>query len=425
MVTIQETTLTAIADAIRAKGGSSEMMTPLEMPQVIANIPVGSSDSTIDLSMKNIHGGDLSSRSTANCYVVKTNGTYKLPLIYGNAIKNGAVNSAAYTKVGTTEYEHDFVNHLGNIITSPYIDKNSGFNVSVCEIVWQDSEDMITNLELVDGGDCKYLKFDASIPEINGNAIIAIRDSNGTIIWSWHIWCCTDDLTPLVFTNNTNIDYSLMPFNLGWKWDSVEKLKGKNVFYQWGRKDPMPCPATYNSNTDITLYGTRTYSKSVVASTIQAGITNPYTFYYNSSSPYNWFGSVSYYNLWDANCNTTGCSDNNTVKTIYDPCPVGFKIPNGNTFTYFSTSNVVGSFDNGWTFKKNSTDTVGNFFPASGSRGYGSGSLGNVGSNGYCWSSAAYSQHHAYFLYFYSSDVLPQFNFSRAYGFSVRPVAEF
>jgi hypothetical protein len=74
-------------------------------------------------------------------------------------------------------------------------------------------------------------------------------------------------------------------------------------------------------------------------------------------------------------------------------------MPNGNTFTGFNTSTVVGPFTNGYYFKKNSSDSIGTFFPAS---GYidSSGLLYNVGSIGSIWLSAAKSVNHAYHLEF-------------------------
>jgi hypothetical protein len=199
-----------------------------------------------------------------------------------------------------------------------------------------------------------------------------------------------------------------------------------NWFYQWGRPTPTLPPKDYDSTSDATNYGEKkvTYSQGA-ASTYGVGIQNPQMYYRNNSSyPYNWFGSSSYYNLWDASCTSEGNSDNNVVKTVYDPCPVGFKMPNGNTFTYFSTTNVVGSFNNGWKFKRNSSDTTGVFFPASGYRDNQYGLLYDVGSIGDVWLSSAYSQRNVYHIYFSSSGVKPQVIEKRSFAFSVRPVQE-
>ena len=76
----------------------------------------------IDLSMVDIQGNIRNTATTANCYVVKESGTYRIPLVYGNAIVNGSTNSASYTKVSGT-YSLDFVNGAGTIINTPFIEK--------------------------------------------------------------------------------------------------------------------------------------------------------------------------------------------------------------------------------------------------------------------------------------------------------------
>jgi hypothetical protein len=100
-------------------------------------------------------------------------------------------------------------------------------------------------------------------------------------------------------------------------------------------------------------------------------------------------------------------------------------------YQYFNVVDKDGSgtissadFLNGWYFKKNSNDEVGAYYPASGSRNYGSGGLLIVGSNGYYWSFAPYSQARARYLSFSSGGVGPLDGNYRAGGFSVRPARE-
>jgi hypothetical protein len=186
----------------------------------------------------------------------------------------------------------------------------------------------------------------------------------------------------------------------------------------------MLCPSAYNSTSNHASYGALSYAAASIASNIQTGIKNPATFYkYNSSYNYNWFqtNSGKTYNLWDAACTSTGNSDNNVVKTIYDPCPIGFKMPNGNTFTGFSIINNANGIVK---FTRYSGDSTGVGFPMSGCRGGSDGSLSSVGSYGYVWLSSAYSQRYAYGLRFNSSNVHPQYYAYRASGFSVLPVQE-
>lgn len=372
-----------------------------------------------DLSMRDIHGNIRNTATTANCYVIKKKGTYRIPLVYGNAIVNGSTNSASYTKVNGT-YSLDFVNGAGTIINTPFIEKQ--VTISRAELAIADEDNIFTDISVssnpnvTDISNCGYIQFKvSSVPSTGANGVISVRNSSGTAIWNWHIWIWEDNLSTVSITNSSGVTYNILPYNLASKWDNSEKAFIKNWYYQWGRSVPMLCPSAYNSNTDSNSYGTFFFKMANSADSYSQGIANPTTFYYNSKSSYNWFGSTSYYNLWDANCTTTGASDNTTVKTVYDPCPPGFKIPNGNTFTGFSQSNG-GSFNNGYTWN-------GSFFPASGSRNYSNGSLSEGNDIGNVWTSAAQSQKYAFHLQF-NSVVAERYYRQRAYGLSVRPVAE-
>lgn len=377
-----------------------------------------------DLSKFDIYGNAIS-QTTANCYVVSKADTYKIPLVFGNALKNGATNSAAYTNNGGS-YSHDFVDFNGTKVTSPYIETVSGTAASA-QLSIADTDGIFTDISIVDGSPCRYLQFKVnSVPATGANGVLSIKNSSGVIMWSWHIWVWADSLATVEITNSTSVKYKILPVNLASKWNDTAKTKIKNWFYQFGRPNPMLCPSTYNSTNNHASYGSLGFTTASAASHLYKGIQNPTTFFNDDSSYYDWFDTNSgkTYNLWDAACTSTGNSDNNVVKTIYDPCPIGFKMPNGNTFTGFSTSNVVGSFANGYKFKRYSGDTVGVFFPASGARDRSYGSLHSVGSYGFVWLSSAYSLYSAYFLNFYSSSVNPQDFYYRAQGCSVRPVQE-
>ena len=58
--------------------------------------------------------------------------------------------------------------------------------------------------------------------------------------------------------------------------------------------------------------------------------------------------------------------------------------------------------------------------PMAGLRYYNSADVYNVGSNGRYWSSTPLDANNAYYLYFYSSYIYPQYSEFRAFGFSVR-----
>ena len=369
-------------------------------------------DEVVDLSLQDIYGNPIN-RSTANCYVVSKPGKYKFPLVYGNAIKNGKVNTAAFTNNGGS-YSHDFVDGYNNVITSPYI---SGDSLSAILYNIGDETDLIENVELKQEEGIYYIHFKVKeIPSVGANMFISVTPLVSPM-WSWHIWLWPHDLSPVEITNSTGVKYNIMPVNLASKYDS-DGVHIKNWFYQWGRPNPMLLPSAWNSTTDHTP---GSITKTSKASDLATGLNNPSTFYYNSASPYNWFGDKSYYNLWDAACTGTGNSDNDTVKTVYDPCPVGWKVPNGNTFTGLSGLSSANGIVK---MRRYSGDTVSVGFPMSGCRGSSDGSLYGVSSYGYVWLSSARSRDYAYLLSFNSSNVDPQNYNDRASGFSVRPVQD-
>ena len=402
-----------------------------------------------DLSLYDIHGYNAISRTTANTYVVRNPGHYVIPLIYGNSIKNNQINDRAYTNNGS-QYSADFVNYLGNQIVSPYIENDTGVNAFSAELVWQTSSDMITSVSILQGSDCNYLRFTVdNIPSVNGDAVLAIKDENGNIMWSWMIWAVSEDIKTTTIVNNTGVEYIMMTFGLGAIFDS-NKTKYVVPHFQWGRKDPMCPPASYNSNNNMVLYDINgnvyngfgvfgTADDSSNEKTVKNSIRYPNLFFTQyDSTKYNWNNLDWFVNFWNANMTaSSSLADDQdiAIKTIYDPCPRGFMIPSGRFATGFTSTgsntsnsaefNIIGSWNNGWTFKKNSNGTEGLYVPAAGYRRRISGSLYDVGSNGYWWSYAPYSQAYSRSLGFYSGYVYPLNNYYRALGFAVLPAQEF
>lgn len=218
----------------------------------------GSPESPCDLSTEG--GGG---RTTANCYVVNAAGTYKLPLVYGNAIVNGKTNSQAYS-------DSHFVDYNNRPITDPWIKKSSG-TPKDATLVWSDGFYMFTDVHLE--GD--YLVFTINKEYLQqANAIVAVRDATGTIMWSWHIWVTERDINKtheVEDYKDSSTKYQMMSSNLGWvdgkqvyydlrelkftftqtKTNDVKTMTvtqegatfdykdAGSTYYQWGRKDPI------------------------------------------------------------------------------------------------------------------------------------------------------------------------------------------
>ena len=387
-----------------------------------------------DLSYYDVQGRLQNTRETANSYVISKTGYYKFPLVYGNAITGDTINSSAYTNEGGT-YQADFVNYEGNKITSPYIEKDTGVSAVSASIEISDTDDIIDEIGITSypNEDCRFLRFRVKQVQSTGaNAVISIRNGANNIMGSWHIWLWKESLEPVEIRNHEGNSYNILPVNLGSKYDSTGHLI--NWYYQWGRKDPMLLPESYNSNTDHAYYGTTSFSIEPCAASVAESIKNPCTFYkYDYNYKSNWVQLNYYYNFWDATCKSVGDTEKVIVKTIYDPCPRDFTVPNARVFTGFTSTggntntaeqfNVIGSFANGWYFKKNENDSSGAFFPASGYRNNSSGGLSDVGVNGGYWSAGVSSSSAAVCLIFGSGYVSPLIYNYRAFAFPVRPVA--
>ncbi|MBS4767034.1 hypothetical protein KG007_12595 [Alistipes sp. kh20] len=436
-------------------------------------------ESDLDLSMTK------GSRNTANCYVVNASGTYTLPLVYGNALRDGDPNTAAYTSTKSgTDVLTGFVNHLGDAISEPYIYDNPGCTPADACLVWQDAEGLVQNVSLT--ADKQNISFEVPRETIRqGNAIVAVRDASGLIMWSWHIWVTDYVLDSDVRTVTTvySVGYDFMPVNLGWcdgpttvyesRRVSVRLTQagtgqtalftldqpaatvvdpGNNTYYQWGRKDPM-LPGIFKAGsyvaddkscyTDSDKPGYAFNSSDLYSSDISEWIKAPYCFNTND------YMDMKYFNLWNADNTTTDVNNDTVVKTVYDPSPVGYCLPPVNAFTgttaygsmtsgesaygYMFNSPYASSADydanNGWVFYCNRMadrgiyDPAGGtiYFPAMGFRG----SSGVFGSgSGRYWTGTAISTDTSGNFSFSSYQIDPRIDSNRYSGMPVRPIRE-
>ena len=429
--------------------------------------PLGTATAPYDLSLHD-HNGNATARNTANSYLISAPGHYRIPLVYGNAFKNGNDNPSSYKTSNTGTYIlSTFKDHLNHDITNPWIEKSNTANANIdgAKIVWSDEKDLVTSPTIAhDASGDGYLDFEVKATDIkSGNAVVAVT-KGGTVVWSWHLWFAPKSaLNKIEVTNHQGVKYNFTEETLGWKPKGevttytaprtvkvkVEqtianggvkqitvlnitqnpggKKEGISTLYQFGRKDAFP-------GTDTTPDGSFNENGGDNMS-VMNGIQHPETFYIWGLS---WYNSYNQYNLWSMDNTTTGNNDNSVVKTVYDPCPAGFHMPASNAFTGITangqnggTTNVDGTDDwqtyvnnFGHNFWTSSSKTATINFPASGQRGYYDGSLGYVGDDGYYWSAVPSSATNGCLLYFYLSYVRPLYNNTRTYGYAVRPVSE-
>ena len=207
-----------------------------------------------------------------------------------------------------------------------------------------------------------------------GNALIGAFDENGKVLWSWHIWVCPDVVSREGNTFNEDYlehwkvnDYDFMDRNLGAlanrpNESAPENQKGvaaMGLLYQWGRKDPFIGPNYSNDNfsgegrIDVVHYYQEweTYaSPSTDTTPIAYTIEHPtHLIWRGPNSKPNGLSQIaengSY--LWGTNGGFSTTIIELGSKTIYDPCPVGYRVPPVNAFVFKSPILNVQNANNG------------------------------------------------------------------------------
>ena len=179
-----------------------------------------------------------------------------------------------------------------------------------------------------------------------GNALVGLFDSRGNCIWSWHIWSV--DYAPAAVAQTYKSGAVFMDRNLGALTTDYTKPESRGLYYQWGRKDPMIYPSLFRSNqwnepirADAVYAAGFEYAESYprdVASpydimTVEWAVAHPTT-YMDGAFFEDWeeWTSVSDWlharnsNLW-GNRTTGKTIVMVTDKSIYDPCPPGWRVP--------------------------------------------------------------------------------------------------
>lgn len=251
---------------------------------------------------------NLSEYGTSNCYIVSESGAYTFDAsVRGNSTESVGIPASVEV---LWETKNTTKTSAGEIIRSGSVELSGDF------------------VNFVANG-------------VEGNALIAVKDALGTILWSWHIWV-TDYPQDQHYINDSG-DFYVLDRNLGAtradRGTGDEWKESSGFLYQWGRKDPFADGHYEWVQSQFTL------KESIEKPMIYAARNSPWT--------YEWSD-----NLWDVS------------KTIYDPCPVGYKVSVQEIWNGFTVNgiNVAGVFDYGWHFYIDSQNTA--WYPANPHIGY-------------------------------------------------------
>lgn len=291
----------------------------------------------------------------ANCFITPV--TYGVYSFDARVIGNGVDGIVAETKTQDGDYEEwHFKNAYGEDIS---VSKNVGITPKSAKLIWQDQENLISQVS-----------FDITINRVAflsngaGNGVIAVYDKSdpnaedANVLWSWHIWCTEKpDIIELGLPTNgetySGINYKIMDRDLGATTTIPDELTTCGLGYQWGRKDPFIGMASLGNNNNAPMYDVRgnkldfkKIDKTVYIGTIEYSIKHPDTFILGgaNNSSYDWL----YYtmplgnqHLWGNPNSKYDMVDIKSLKTIYDPCPAGYKVPLQDIYGVFLKNPVI------------------------------------------------------------------------------------
>lgn len=119
--------------------------------------------------------------------------------------------------------------------------------------------------------------------------------------------------------------------------ERVEYKFGNNTYYQWGRKDPIVGFVDHHQTVKRN-FGSKKYALVNHPTTIKESIKTPETFYYEGDD----WSTIQYWNLWNNySCGLNPYTDKESIKsykTIYDPCPAGYKVPTIYMYRFVGTN---------------------------------------------------------------------------------------
>ncbi|MCR5547839.1 MAG: hypothetical protein K6F25_03720 [Bacteroidales bacterium] len=247
---------------------------------------------------------DLSATETANTYIVSAPGSYKIKAtVKGNGGRDPLTGTVATT-----------------------IDPA---DISGAAVLWELAgaglalkyEDEMYQIDYKDG----YILFNTPDEFVPGAAYVAVyKDCDGgtagrydkdvdEVLWSWMIWSSE---TPSV---HRFADLGVMDRNLGAF--GVGKVQYRGCAYEWGRKDPFP-GCTNGSYTPSSFFPSRMEAYSIVNFDAE-GMTVAYSVAHPTTYPRGWGARY-----WQTEEEFTTGMWWDGEKTIYDPSPAGWKVPN-------------------------------------------------------------------------------------------------
>ena len=370
---------------------------------------------------------DLSSSGTSNCYIVSPGGgSYRFIATVkgsGNEVSDGTGGSS-----GLGVYISSYGVSIGNACSA--------------QLLWEtvpdgdltSSHDVIAGKpEFCDG----YIYFRTG--NHAGNALIAVCDASGEILWSWHIW--SPETEPGTSEYN---GYTWLNRNLGASNNEPGDIGNRGLLYQWGRKDPfIPSPAPYGENyggasdrqnnsigdgtlaQDFISYNGLPYDEA--PGNIPYSVRHPATYInFAGYQSHDWYAYSYEDNVAFQSFLWGDPASSEYSKSIFDPCPPGYVVAPDGAFAKGDAGTLQGWKADNYGYYWESGN--GDYFPMpgylAGTMSDSQGPLVGCGAIGAYWLSTPSSDSSgSYFVQLNTAQAV-QLRSYKVYAFSIRCVKE-
>ena len=305
---------------------------------------------------------------------------------------------------------------------NPYVGgSNTELKTERIELIWQTKVGVVEYIDMFNGVASFYVKQLSEDDEPQGklqpgNALIGAYDKDDNLIWTWHIWVTNSDPE----SDTIELDgRTLMNINLGADCNSngssdSDMIGGSyGMYYQWGRRTPIPGPQDWNFslNYDKILYNSKNYETKLEYAesdgengNVEWAECNPLVIICgNKDNNYDWIYQGHNSELWST-----------TSKSEHDPCPAGWRIPDSSIYANLTITATDDAMDwqeaqkmYGWNLEDTTTGYT-YFFTAQGRRNYLDGRLDIVNDDafrpipwsGYYWTASSLEDGNAEAMFF-------------------------
>ncbi|MCQ2143587.1 MAG: fimbrillin family protein, partial [Bacteroidales bacterium] len=240
---------------------------------------------------------DLSAEETSNCYIVYETGSYCFNATVMGIGEGGRRDGWYHT--------------------------SSTLAPDSASLLWADKENVVSDVRY-EGGKIYF-----TVNALQANAVIAAKDADGAIIWSWHIWIDTVGEITGINSNANNYwgaapattSVTLLDRNLGAV--GTDGNLSRSFYYQYGRKDPF---VFTGGVIDANLgFDAKT---AAAAQTVAYSVAHPQTFIGISgdSDQAPWSSTASHHSKTWGPDSFDVYNVPAVFKTMYDPCPAGYMV---------------------------------------------------------------------------------------------------